>query len=195
MAATPTYGQRVVESWVVLLKWALPLGVAYMAYRLVRVGFNLPNAAVTLLGGIAGVLLFTFLIALAMAVLVGLDARRVQRWEEAGDVRHLLEFIHSAGVPSSWKRGCEALVRVGPPAVPMLVQSLKRDTCPLRNVAGKPVPSNADLRAGAAWCLGQIKDPAAVEPLRAALNDEEPVVREYAEKALREMTGEMPAAS
>jgi HEAT repeat protein len=178
MTAAPSYWQRVVESWSLLIKWCLPIAAVYMAYRIVRTGFTFSNAAVA-------VALFAFLIALAMAGLVGLDARRLQNWETSGDVRSLLGFMHSAGVPSSWKRGCEALVRVGPPAVPMLIQSLDRKTCPLVNVAGRPVPSNGDLRAGAAWCLGQMKEASAIEALRAALKDEDEVVRQYAATALR----------
>ena len=51
-----------------------------------------------------------------------------------------------------------------------------------------------DERAGArqmaAWALGEIQDPKAVEPLKAALNDAEPGVREKAKSALEEILPE-----
>jgi HEAT repeat protein len=48
---------------------------------------------------------------------------------------------------------------------------------------------DSPARGDAAWALGKIRDPRAVEPLIAALKDENPSIQEDAEKALMQITG------
>lgn len=64
----------------------------------------------------------------------------------------------------------DALVSMGARAVEPLAQALKTD--------------NWCLRGNAAWTLGTIGDPSAVEPLISVLNDEVPEVRVSASGAL-----------
>jgi HEAT repeat protein len=47
--------------------------------------------------------------------------------------------------------------------------------------------SDDEIRAGAAWVLGEVKDKKAVEPLRKASQDENPVVRIQAKASLMAM--------
>ena len=70
----------------------------------------------------------------------------------------------------------EALIDIGKPAVPELIETLES------------LYSGDHARALAAGILGKIGDPRALDPLRKALDDPNEIVRNYAEKALELMT-------
>ena len=77
-----------------------------------------------------------------------------------------LEWRSTSGSYSSTspgKEAKEALGKIGQPAVPALVAALKDE--------------DSDVRRHAAWGLGEVKDPRAVEPLIAALKDKDSHVR------------------
>jgi len=68
-----------------------------------------------------------------------------------------------------------------------LLEAVDTETCPVRNVIGRTLPSSPGLRAGAAYCLGQLKEESAVTPLIISLSDENWSVRFYAAQALGEI--------
>ncbi len=82
-----------------------------------------------------------------------------------------------------------------PRAVELLISSLRGEyseevTNNLKRIESltKVEDQTADVRRAAAWALGKIKDPRAVEPLISALQD--PIVRFWAAQSLKEITGE-----
>lgn len=189
----PSYFDRVFEIWLMLTQYFGifgGLGLAYMFFRVQAAELDFVTGLSALLFGVGSASLVIFFISMAAAALTGIDQNRVQKWESEGNVLRLVQFIHSAGVPSNWKIGCETLVRVGNSAVPLLIESLDPMTCPVKNPFGRDIPSNADLRAGAAYCLGKLHEHTALQPLSYALVDEEWVVRMYAAQSLGEIGDE-----
>ena len=82
-----------------------------------------------------------------------------------------------------------------PRAVELLISSLRGEYSEEVNKNQKNIESltkvedqTADVRRAAAWALGKIKDPRAVEPLISALQD--PIVQFWAAQSLKEITGE-----
>ena len=82
-----------------------------------------------------------------------------------------------------------------PRAVELLISSLRGEYSEEVNKNQKNIESltkvedqTADVRRAAAWALGKIKDPRAIEPLISALHD--PMVRFWAAQSLRWITGE-----
>ena len=182
-----TYFERVWESWQFLVTRFGWLAVVWMFYRVNQTGLDFETGIFALLVGAGSASAIGFVVALVIAGVTGIDKRRLEACESSGDVLKLLGFIHSSGMVSSWKAGCAALVRVGKPAVPLLLEAVDTETCPVRNVIGRTLPSSPGLRAGAAYCLGQLKEESAVTPLIISLSDENWSVRFYAAQALGEI--------
>ena len=98
------------------------------------------------------------------------------REEEAGLVEGLrakLGLGKDRPTGREWLEVADDLAKLGPSAVPELIRALR--------------DSDREVRAFAAWALGELGDARGVEPLIAALNDESKVVRSFAAGALGEL--------
>lgn len=93
--------------------------------------------------------------------------------------------------------------REGPEVIEALIQAMKdedyvvrsnamvrlseRGTAVLDRVLEALNDPDEEIRAGAAWVLGELKDPRAIEPLQKAMDDENMVVRIQAKASLMAM--------
>lgn len=93
--------------------------------------------------------------------------------------------------------------RDGPEVIEALIQAMKdedyvvrsnamvrlseRGAGVLERVLGALSDPDENIRAGAAWVLGELKDPRAIEPLQKAMNDENMIVRIQARASLMAM--------
>jgi HEAT repeat protein len=176
----PRFIEEVNETWLMLLRrfgWLALIFMGYIIYDNLQINydFSLFNGILVLLAGI-----FT--------PLMDFDKKRIQKLEAQKDVVHLLEYVRGGLTPELWFQACDAVVRLGNSTVPLLLQSLEAATCPIKNPLGIKLASNSNLRAGAAYCLGKLKEQSAVIPLIfSALNDREDEVRGVACNALGEI--------
>lgn len=68
-----------------------------------------------------------------------------------------------------------------------MVRLSERGTAVLDRVLDALRDRDENIRAGAAWVLGELKDPRAIEPLQSAMNDENIIVRIQARASLMAM--------
>jgi HEAT repeat protein len=85
-----------------------------------------------------------------------------------------LLFALSDSSPYLARLAADALIRIGPPAVPGLIRALQND-------------AEARVRVNAARALTQIGDPSAIPALFRALEDESPLVQHWADEGLERL--------
>lgn len=174
------YFERVVEIWILLQKILLPVPVLiYIGYKASR---GTPDISVAIINGLIGVAcvsLLLFPVAMALKPLDKFERRRIDRWVEQQDVLKLLAFVNSAVTYSDWEKGCAAIVRVGPIAVPTVIWALDPIAHVFARPGAKAGASSSNLRAGAAHTLGLLKDSRAVVPLIQALGDKDAITRKW----------------
>ncbi|MCX6243609.1 MAG: HEAT repeat domain-containing protein [Bacteroidetes bacterium] len=185
--------EEVNRTWIMLIIRFGWLALIFMGYKIyTSINTNpefsfLKGVLVFIIGGL-GALVIAYFIALIITPLIGLDKKRILKLEAGKKVNPLLGYIHTGSTSELWRLACDAIVRLGNANVPLLLAALNKETCPVNNpVTGSKLASNSNIRAGAAYCLGKLKEPSAVYPLIAALNDNENYVRYCACQALGEL--------
>ncbi|MDQ7816625.1 MAG: HEAT repeat domain-containing protein [Melioribacteraceae bacterium] len=188
-----TFFMEVKETYLMLLKnfgWLAYVYMGYMVYNLseTKTDFNFFEDGLLLIAlGTLGVIIVGYILAFILTPLIGIDKRRIQDYEQANKISHLLGMIHTPSTSKLWRMACDAVVRLGAQHIPILLQALAKETCPVKNPLGIKISSTASLRAGAAYCLGKLNVQSAVPQLILALDDNETDVRMIASQALGEI--------
>lgn len=188
-----TFFTEVKETYLMLLKNFGWLAFVYMGYKVynlseTKTDFNiLEDGLLLIVLGTLGVIIVGYLLAFILTPLIRIDKRRIQDYEQANKIFHLLGMIHTPSTSKLWLMACDAVVRLGAQHIPLVIQALDKETCPVKNPLGIKISSTASLRAGAAYCLGKLNVQSAVPQLILALDDYEADVRMIASQALGEI--------
>lgn len=188
----PKFFEEVNETWLMLLQrfgWMVLFYMGYKIYNSLETNPDfglLDGILVFVLGGL-GALIVGYILAIIFTPLIGIDKKRIVKYEGEKNVIHLLGMILTPSTSKLWLLACDAVVRLGNSNVPLLFQALDKETCPIKNPMGFKIASNSNLRAGAAYCLGKLKEQSAVNALILALDDNENDVRMVAAQALGEI--------
>jgi len=180
--ASTTLWARTLQVWPRLTAFGVIL-VLFHLWK--RKGEGLP--AVLLLA-----LAVTFVLALGWAALSRLDDTRIGKAAQRHDPASMLSMVAGGTLlPAQTAQCLRAVIACGPEAVPLLLRCLDRQatfpelTNPVARGLGKVARSTPALRAGAAYCLGELKERSAAAPLSQCLSDPDPDVRSAAAAALR----------
>lgn len=181
--------------WGMLKMFSGPVVSIYIGYKIYV--FSTSNDSdftdiilVIVLGGL-GAVVITYLLALIAAPLIGLDKKKIIRFEKEKSVYSLLEIVHSASTGNIFTLACDAISRLGKLNTPLLEQALFKETCPIRSPFGNRIKSTENLRAGAAYCLGKLKQNSSAKALISALiTEDDATVRIYMCSALGEIGDE-----
>lgn len=188
----PKFFEQTTETWLMLLQRFGWLAVIYMGYTIYNKLETDPNFSILdgilvfVIGGL-GALIVGYILAMIITPLIGVDKKRIMKYEEEKNATHLLGMIYSPSTTKLWLLACDAVVRLGDSNVPLLLQALDKEASPIKNPMGIKLASNSNLRAGAAYCLGKLKEQSAVNALILALDDNENDVRLCACQALGEI--------
>jgi len=188
----PKFFTEVFITWIKIVISVGWLALIFMGFKIyngitTNPDFSILDGILVFILGTLGALIILYLFALIITPLIGIDRKRILKDEANKDVKHLFGFIHTGSTTELWQLACDAVVRIGPSTVPMLLLALNKETCPVINPAGFKQASNINIRAGAAYCLGKLKESSAINPLLAALDDSESVVRVFVCRALGEI--------
>jgi len=106
---------------------------------------------------------------------VARELPQVQEWKQKEDILSLIKYLNTH-LPSmfnpAWDEATDALIEMGPKALPMLIEALDAETPYVSPDSNKKLPNELSLhtlRVNVVYCIGEIKDSSAIPSMKNAL--------------------------